>query len=121
MGSRRRPDDGAPTNDEGAMMSESNRPADPQSADEPETPAGPVDATDDLEGSYTEVDGEGPHVRTVAGEYTRSDDEEVDVDDSIVGDYTSTEENPEAHDAAERHGKFVGSEPPKPHPGLHHT
>ena len=120
MGARRRPDDGAPTNDEGAMMSESNRPADPQSADGPETPAGPVEATDDLEGSYTEVDGEGPHERTVAGEYTRSD-EEVDVDDTIVGDYTSTETHPDEHDAAERHGKFVGSEPPKPHPGLHHT
>ena len=118
MGSRRRPDDGAPTNDEGAMMSESNRPADPQSSEETGAPADSVDATDDLEGSYTEVDGEGPHERTVAGEYTRSDG--VADDESSVGDYTSTEAHPDEHDPAERHGEFVRTEPPKPHPGLHH-
>jgi len=100
------------------MMSESNRPAEPQSSDETGVPAAAADPRDDLEGSYTEVDGEGPHERTVAGEYTRTDG--APDDESSEGDYTSTEAHPDAHDAAERHGKFVGSEPPKPHPGMHH-
>ncbi|MFD1572752.1 hypothetical protein ACFSEO_01345 [Agromyces cerinus subsp. nitratus] len=100
------------------MMSESNRPAEPQSSEEPNTPAGTVDATDDLEGSYTEVDGEGPHERTVSGAYVRT--EGADDDESSVGDYTSTDEHPDGHAPEERHGKFVGAEPPKPHPGLHH-
>ncbi|WP_200953362.1 hypothetical protein [Agromyces sp. Root81] len=98
-------------------MSESNRPAEPQSSDETGVPD-TADPRDDLEGSYTEVDGEAPHERTVAGEYTHTDgapDEETS-----VGDYTSTDKHPDAHDADERHGKFVRSEPPKPHPGMHH-
>lgn len=73
-----------------------------------------VDPTDRLEGSYTEVDGEAPHERTVAGAYTRQDG--VVDDESFVGDYTSTDEHPETHDASERHGKFVRTEPADPHP-----
>ncbi|HEY6799374.1 MAG TPA: hypothetical protein VI121_01930, partial [Agromyces sp.] len=76
-----------------------------------------VDPTDRLEGSYTEVDGEGAHERTVAGAYTRQDG--VVDDESVVGDYTSTDEHPETHDASARRGKFVRTEPPKPHPGTH--
>jgi len=76
-----------------------------------------VDPTDRLEGSYTEVDGEAPHERTVAGSYVRQDGA-VD-DESVVGDYTSTDEHPETHDASERHGKFVRTEHAKPHPGPH--
>lgn len=76
-----------------------------------------VDPTDRLEGSYTEVDGEAPHERTVAGGYTRRDG--VIEDEAFVGDYTSTDEHPETHDASERRGKFVRTEPPKPHPGPH--
>jgi hypothetical protein len=100
------------------MMSESNRPAEPRATEESGTPAAEVDATDDLEGSYTEVDGEGPHERTVAGAYVRTDG--ADDDESAVSDYTSTAEHPDRHDPAERHGKFVRAEVPKPHPGLHH-
>ncbi|PWC03431.1 hypothetical protein DCE94_10285 [Agromyces badenianii] len=100
------------------MMSESNRPADRQSPDEAGLPADAVEPTDDLEGSYTEVDGEEPRERTVAGEYTRTDG--VADDESVVGDYTSTEEHPDEHDAAERHGKFIRNDPGKPHPGMHH-
>ncbi|MGW9630712.1 hypothetical protein ACWGST_08400 [Agromyces sp. NPDC055520] len=99
-------------------MSESNRAAEPNASGEPVVPAVAGDATDDLEGSYTEVDGEGPHERTVAGAYTRTDGSEDD--ESEVSDYTSTDAHPEVHDAAERHGKFVRVEPPKPHPGMHH-
>ncbi|MFD4422994.1 hypothetical protein ACFWN7_16035 [Agromyces sp. NPDC058484] len=84
---------------------------------EPDESAEQVDPTDRLEGSYTEVDGEAPHERTVAGAYVRQDG--VADDESAVGDYTSTEEHPHTHDPSERHGKFVRTEPPKPHPGPH--
>jgi hypothetical protein len=55
----------------------------------------------------------------VEGEYTRTDgaaDEEP-----VEGDYTSTERHPDSHDASEPHGEYTASEPPKPHPGLHHS
>lgn len=79
-------------------------------------PNEPVES-DRVEGSYTEADSEAPSERTVAGAYTR---EEGEVDDeSVVGDYTSTEEHPESHAASERHGKYVRTERPKPHPGPH--
>jgi SpoVK/Ycf46/Vps4 family AAA+-type ATPase len=90
------------------MMSEPIEPV------EPNEPA--ADPTDNLEGSYAEIDGE-PHERTVAGAYTRTDG--VEDDESTVGDYTSTDEHPDLHDASERHGKFVRTEPAKPHPGPH--
>ncbi|MGR0321131.1 hypothetical protein [Agromyces sp. ZXT2-3] len=74
---------------------------------------------DDVEGTYTEVDGEAPQPRGVEGEYTRRDD--VADDESVVGGYTSTEEHPETHDASEEHGDYARSEKahPKPHPGPH--
>lgn len=117
------------------MMSESNRPAEPREPDEPNLTAGAVDPTDDLEGSYTDVDGEGPKVRTVAGDYTRTDGVADDADDdiaddiadgihdeSVVGEYTSTDEHPETHHPVEPEGDYVSDERPKPHPhpGLHH-
>jgi hypothetical protein len=101
---------------EGAMMSDSNDAVDPSRSDAPQQDQ-PDAATDDLEGSYTEVDGESPHERTVEGEYTRTDgapDEEP-----VEGDYTSTEEHPDLHPASEEHGEFTRTEPPKPHPGSH--
>ena len=76
-----------------------------------------VDATDRLEGRYTEVNGQAPRERTVAGGYTRRDG--IIEDEEFVGDYTSTDEHPETHDASARRGKFVRTEPPKPHPGPH--
>ena len=87
--------------------------------DQPHRHSEPETSTDRLEGQYTEVDGQAAHERTVAGEYTRTDghpDEE-----RTVGDYTSTDRHPETHDPSERHGKFVRSQPPKPHPGSHHA
>ncbi|MRX44571.1 hypothetical protein [Agromyces kandeliae] len=74
---------------------------------------------DDVEGTYTEVEGEAPRKRTVEGEYTRRNG--VEEDESVVGDYTSTEEHPEVHEASEEHGDYARSEGghPKPHPGLH--
>jgi hypothetical protein len=76
---------------------------------------------DDVEGEYTEVAGEAPHKRTVEGEYTRTNG--VDEDESVVGEYTSTDEHPEVHEASEEHGDYTRSEDdrPKPHPGPHRT
>jgi len=74
-------------------------------------------STDRLVGRYTEVDGEGPEVRGVAGDYVRADG--AMVDESSEGDYTSTSEHPDAVDPSERHGKYIRTEPPKPHPGKH--
>ena len=99
------------------MMSEADDTTQPSTAGEPDAAA--ESATDRLEGSYTEVDGEAPKERTVAGEYTRTDgaaDEEP-----VEGDYTSTQRHPDTHDASEPHGEFTESEPPKPHPGMHHA
>lgn len=93
-----------------------NESEEPQEATAPGADAEQAD-TDRLEGRYTEVDGQAPHERTVAGAYTRTDG--AADDESVVGDYTSTEEHPETHDAAERHGKFVRSSDAKPHPGPH--
>jgi hypothetical protein len=92
------------------MMSESKEPVD-------RSEASAVDPADLVEGSYTEVDGEAPHERTVAGAYTRTNG--APDDESVVGDYVSTEEHPKTHDPAERHGKYVRTERPTPHPGPH--
>lgn len=101
------------------MMSEPNEATERNQSEKPDESTETVDPTDRLEGSYTEVDGEAPRVRTVAGEYTRTDG--VADDESAVGDYTSTEEHPKTHDPSERHGKFVRSADAKPHPGPHHV
>ncbi|WP_173921497.1 hypothetical protein [Agromyces sp. Marseille-P2726] len=80
-------------------MSDQNEPVErPKSTPETET--------DRLEGSYTERDGEAPHVRTVAGRYTRTDGAPDDEED-VVGDYVETLDGPITHDASERHGKFI--------------
>lgn len=97
-------------------MSEPNEATERNQPDEPVETAEQAAATDRLEGSYTEVDGEAPHERTVAGEYTRT--EGAPDEEPVVGDYTSTAEHPETHDASERHGKFIGVDA-KPHPGPH--
>ncbi|KRC46941.1 hypothetical protein ASE16_16255 [Leifsonia sp. Root227] len=49
---------------------------------------------DDLEGTYTEVDGEGPTERTVHGQYT--EEEGVGPDPETKGSYTDTDEVQEA-------------------------
>ncbi|MGO4301764.1 hypothetical protein [Leifsonia sp. RAF41] len=54
----------------------------------PEQPIG--DAHDNLEGSYTEVDGEAPHERTVHGQYTET--EGVGPEEAVEGTYTDVEE-----------------------------
>ncbi|WP_349865656.1 hypothetical protein [Leifsonia sp. WHRI 6310E] len=60
------------------------------------TPADRADEPrEDLEGSYTEVDGEGPHERTVHGQYTETEDNpgpETDVE----GTYTDVDEAADA-------------------------
>ena len=99
------------------MMSEADDTTQPSTAGEPDAAA--ESATERLEGSYTEVDGEAPTERTVEGEYTRTDGAEDE--EPVEGDYTSTERHPDTHDASEPHGEFTESEPPKPHPGMHHA
>ena len=93
---------------EGTMMSDSNQADEPPV--EPGSSAPPAqgeddDARDRLVGRYTEVDGEAPLVRGVAGEYTRGNG--AADDESVVGDYVSTEEHPHSHDASERPGKYT--------------
>ena len=91
------------------MMSESNQadepPVEPGKSAPPTQSEDADDARDHLVGRYTEVDGEAPLVRGVAGEYTRSNG--AADDESVVGDYVSTEEHPHAHDASERPGKYT--------------
>ena len=70
------------------MMSDSSDAFDPSKRGAPDEPDQPDPATGDLEGSSTQVDGEAPHERTVAGE-----------------------------PASEQHGTFIRTDPPKPHPG----
>jgi len=65
---------------------------------------------DPTEGEYTDVDDSAPHLRTVAGAYTSGEG----VVDDEVGSYTSTDEDPELHDAAERHGRFASNDPRRP-------
>jgi len=98
------------------MMSEPNETTERNQPDEPVETAQQAASTDRREGSYTEVDGEAPHVRTVAGEYTRT--EGAPDDETVVDDYTSTDEHPETHDASEGHGKYIRTDA-KPHPGPH--
>ena len=100
------------------MMSEPNETTERNQPEEPVEAAEQASSKDRLEGSYTEVDGEAPHERTVAGEYTRT--EGVSDEESVVDDYTSTAEHPETHEPSERHGEFIRTDA-KPHPGLHHA
>jgi len=100
---------------------ERNQSEEPRGAAEPGADTEQADTeqagTDRLEGRYTEVDGQAPRERTVAGAYTRTDG--ATEDESVVGDYTSTEEHPETHDASERRGRYVRTNDAKPHPGPH--
>lgn len=91
------------------MMSESNQAEEPTvesgKSARPNQPNDAGEPRDRLVGRYTEVDGEAPFVRGVAGDYTRTDG--ADDDESVIGDYVSTEEHPHVHDASERPGKYV--------------
>lgn len=59
----------------------------------PDEPAG--DARENLEGRYTEADGEGPHERTVHGQYTETEGD-PGPDPSVEGSYTDSDEPAEA-------------------------
>ncbi len=60
------------------------------------TPAEPAgEPRENLEGSYTEVDGEGPHERTVHGQYTETE-ENPGPEPDVEGTYTDAEEPAEA-------------------------
>ena len=62
--------------------------------------------TDNLEGEYTETEGEAVPERTVHGQYTRSDDEDApEADDE--GSYTDADGEEPTHPTSERHGKFI--------------
>ncbi|MDR5700279.1 hypothetical protein [Agromyces aerolatus] len=82
--------------------------ADTTPADEEREPTPSAASNEDedrLEGGYTEVDGEAPHVRGVPGAYTRTDG--ATDDESSVGDYVSSAAHPTSHDPSERRGKFA--------------
>lgn len=69
----------------------------------PVEPAG--DDRENLEGSYTESDGEGPHERTVHGQYTETEDNPVPEPD-IEGSYTDVDEPAEAPDGEYTEGDY---------------
>jgi hypothetical protein len=71
----------------------------------PEQPTG--DARENLEGSYTEVDGEAPHERTVHGQYTET--EGVGPEAATEGSYTGVDEPAEAAE-----GEYTESDYDKP-------
>lgn len=97
-------------------MSDPNEATERNQFEEPSADTEQAD-TDRLEGSYTGVEGEAPRERTVAGDYTRTED--ATVDESVVGDYVSTEEHPETHAASEPRGEYTRMSDAKPHPGPH--
>lgn len=99
-------------------MSESTQPDQPEDEATPTEQASTDDASDRLVGRYTEVDGEAPLVRGVAGEYTRRDGEPED--ETAVGDYVSTEGHPHTHDPSERPGKYTRADHGEPHHHKHH-
>ncbi|MDR6972236.1 hypothetical protein [Leifsonia shinshuensis] len=68
----------------------------------PEQPIG--DARDNLEGSYTEVDGEAPHERTVHGQYTETDG--VGPEDVTEGTYTDADEPVDAPEGEYTEGDY---------------
>ena len=104
------------------MMSESNqddqRRADADKSTPPAQGTETDDARDRLVGRYTEIDGEGPLVRGVPGEYTRTDG--ADDDESTVSDYVSTEQHPHPHDPSERPGKYPRADHGEPHRSKDH-
>lgn len=59
---------------------------------------------DELEGTYTEVDGEGPVERTVHGQYTETDG--VGPETETKGSYTDTDETAEVS-AEEEQGDYT--------------
>ncbi|WP_156138593.1 hypothetical protein [Microbacterium mangrovi] len=94
-------------------MSESEHREEPE--EQPTSAASDDEVRDHLVGKYTEVDGEGPEVRRVAGEYTRT--ERTTDEEAGVGDYVSTEENPQLHDPSERPGKYTRADHGEHHDG----
>ncbi|WP_374008971.1 hypothetical protein [Leifsonia sp. LS-T14] len=68
----------------------------------PEQPIG--DVRENLEGSYTEVDGEAPHERTVHGQYTETDG--VGPEEVVEGSYTDVEEPVDAPDGEYTEGDY---------------
>ncbi|MFF9564451.1 hypothetical protein ACF1AJ_13990 [Leifsonia sp. NPDC014704] len=72
----------------------------------PEQPTG--DARENLEGSYTEVDGEAPHERSVHGQYTETE-ENPGPDPSVEGTYTDADEPADAPE-----GEYTGGDYDEP-------
>lgn len=69
----------------------------------PEQPTG--DARENLEGSYTEVDGEAPHERTVHGQYTETE-ENPGPEPDVEGTYTDAAEPAEAPEGEYTEGDY---------------
>jgi hypothetical protein len=69
----------------------------------------PVEPTgeprENLEGSYTEVDGEAPHERSVHGQYTETE-ENPGPDTTVEGTYTDVEEPADAPEGGYTDGEY---------------
>ncbi|WP_157487532.1 hypothetical protein [Leifsonia sp. Root112D2] len=71
-------------------------------------PGGESAPSDDLEGRYTEVDGQSPSPHAVHGRYTAEDDDPREQSD-LEGGYTNTEDDPHAHDRNGHAGHYTDS------------
>ena len=63
----------------------------------------------DVEGRYTEVDGQAPEVVTVHSDYTAEEGHPAAASD-IEGEYTDVESDPQAHDRDGIEGQYIDSE-----------
>ncbi|AGW42634.1 hypothetical protein O159_27430 [Leifsonia xyli subsp. cynodontis DSM 46306] len=61
-------------------------------------------ARENLEGGYTEANDEGPHKRTIHGQYTET--EGVTPDSDVEGSYTDAEEAADAPDGDYTEGDY---------------
>ena len=63
----------------------------------------------DVEGRYTEVDGQAPEVVPVHGDYTAKEGH-LATDSVIEGEYTDVESDPDAHDRDGIEGQYTDSD-----------
>ena len=63
----------------------------------------------DVEGRYTEVDGQAPEAVAVHGDYTAEEGHPAS-DSVIAGEYTDVESDPDAHDRDGIEGQYTDSD-----------
>lgn len=72
------------------------------------SPNSEIGLGDEVEGRYTEVDGQQPSPHAVHGRYTAEDDDPREQSD-LEGGYTNTEDDPHAHDRNGHAGHYTDS------------